>query len=245
MGKLKGGVIIIGSLLWDTDESRNIWRESSLNLKQAYRVYLPIRYGRKSRSRNHTYTMVFSTKCYLKSYGLGIGWIVPIGSEIDSFEDLKEEARRMGETEGFQNGFSISWGSVALKFNPRKTIDSKIIEKWSNFMSVRLVNHQLFSNKLKTEKSVIDSNGFLKIRWPQKIEPKTNQDALDFLISTVTLPSMNKGRYPTIYQIANSMINYEYYTYFLNNKKIGIETFQDQKILKKIKAHLCKDYEKN
>jgi len=185
--------------------------------------------------------MVLSTKCYLKSYGLGIGWIVPTSSEIDSFEDLREEARRMGKTEGFQNGFYSTWGSVALKLNPRKTIESNIIEKWSNFMSVKLANHQLFSKKLKTEKSVIDSNGLLKIKWPQKIKPNKNQDDLDFLISTVTVPSMNKGRYPAIFQIANSMINYEYYTYFLNNRKNGIETFQDQKILKKIKAHLCKD----
>jgi len=91
-----------------------------------------------------------------------------------------------------------------------------------------------------TEKSVMDSKGFLTIRWPQKVKKQTDLDDFDVLISTVTLPTMYKGRYPTTYQIANSMNKAEYYNYFLNNRKNGIITFQDERILKGIQTSLSK-----
>ncbi|MGA2681849.1 MAG: hypothetical protein ABSF44_08630 [Candidatus Bathyarchaeia archaeon] len=88
---MKGGVLVIGSLLWDDSENRVRWREKNLDIESKFQVYLPIRYGRLSSTRNNTYTMVFSNKCYSKNYGLGKGWIIPIAAEIDSFDDLKKK----------------------------------------------------------------------------------------------------------------------------------------------------------
>ena len=89
---LKGGAIIIGSLLWDSERNRQKWRENDLCYKSRFQVYLPIRYGRCSTTRKHTYTMVFSNKCYSRRYGIGTGWILPIRAEINSFNDLKFSA---------------------------------------------------------------------------------------------------------------------------------------------------------
>jgi hypothetical protein len=170
----------------------------------------------------------------LKSYGLGKGWVFPLKNEVESFDDLLTEAQKMGMAEGFQNGLISGWGSIALKLNPNKTIDTKIKEQWSNLMLTKLESHQLLITKLETERSAIDSGGFLTIRWPDQVNKEMNIDSLDFLISTVPLPTLTKGRYPTVHQIVTSMNKSNYYKYFLNNRKNGIETFQDDKILKRL-----------
>lgn len=231
---LKGGVIIIGSLLWDISTIRKRWREDDLCYENRFKVYLPIRYGRRSRTRENTYTLVFSNKCYSKRYGLGTGWILPVRAEINSFGDLKAEAQKMGESEGIGEGLSKSWGSVALLLNPNKKIDNSIIMQWAKRMVYGLSNHHLFTKKLKSEKASIDSNGFLKIRWPEEVIPKNIIKKLDLLIATAVVPTLIKGRYPTAYQIADAMQNAKYYDYFQRNRKYDITTFQDQRISTRI-----------
>lgn len=53
---LTAGVLIIGSLLWDSEKERPAWRAARLDVAGAQTVTAPIRYGRLSESR---YTMVF------------------------------------------------------------------------------------------------------------------------------------------------------------------------------------------
>lgn len=226
---LRGGVIIIGSLLWD-NSNRQKWRENDLCLEKQFKVYIPIRYGRCSCKRK-IYTMVFSNICYLERYGLGIGWVLPIRDEITLFAELKEEAQKMGKVEGFKNGLSSNWGSVALLLNPNKIIDDSIKEEWSKLMSCKISNHSLLSKKLKSEKSPIDSNGFLAIRWPEEVTPKNKIGKLDFLIATVTTPTLINNRYPTVYKIANAMEKENVNPYFIKNREHKITTFQDERIL--------------
>jgi len=226
--------MIIGSLLWD-NENRKQWRENDLSCKDGFRVYLPIRYGRLSTSekRKNTYTMVFSNICYSKGYGLGAGWILPIIAEIKSFDDLKREAQKMGKAEGFNNGLFSRWGSVALLLNPNKKIDSAIKDEWRKLLSSNKYKTSLMNAHLKSEKSAIDSNGFLAIRWPKEITLEGKLEDMDFLIATVTEPKLN-GKYPTVYQIADAMKRAGYYDYFLKNRQYGITTFQDERILRRI-----------
>ncbi|MEA2006418.1 MAG: hypothetical protein U9O50_09220 [Acidobacteriota bacterium] len=231
---LRGGVIIIGSLLWDTKKNRQKWRENDLYYKNGFQAYLPIRYGRCSTTRRNTYTMVFSNKCYSRRYGLGTGWILPIRAETNSFNDLKVEAKKMGKVEGFNDGLSNNWGSVALLLNPNNEIDNSISAEWAKLMSSKISNHSLLIEKLKSEKSPIESNGFLAIRWQEEVTQKKKIEKLDFLIATVTSPTLIKGRYPTAYRIADAMKKAKYYDYFLRNMRHGIITFQDEKILRRI-----------
>jgi hypothetical protein len=117
---LKGGILIIGSLLWDNAE-RQEWRNNHLICKDKIPVPIPIRYGRISTSRHNTYTMVYSNECCSKNK-VGKGWVIPIRAKIDMFIDLKSEASALGKAEGFsspQHLFS-NWGSVALLLNPKK-----------------------------------------------------------------------------------------------------------------------------
>src|SRR6266436_291433 len=60
---LTAGVLIIGSLLWDSEKERPAWRGARLNVAAAQTVTAPIRYGRLSESRDNSYTMVFSRMC--------------------------------------------------------------------------------------------------------------------------------------------------------------------------------------
>lgn len=230
---LRGGAIIIGSLLWDNNE-RQEWRTDNLCQENRFQVYIPIRYGRCSSNRKNTYTMVFSNECYSKDVGLGKGWILPLKVKINSFDDLKIQAKEMGKAEGFDDGFSNTWGATALILNPNKDIDESIRDEWEKLMGSKLNNHPLLSTKLKTEKSPIDCNGFLSINWPDEVNSKNIINELDLLIATATKPSLTDGQYPTVDQIADAMNKANYYEYFLENIKNEITTFQDEEILRRI-----------
>ena len=164
---LRGGVIIIVSLLWDNKVNRQKWRKNDLCYKNQFKVYIPIRYGRYSCKRK-IYTMVFSNNCYLKRYGLGTGWVLPIKAKINLFSELKEEAKKMGEAEGFNNGFSGDWGSVALLLNPNKIIDDSIKGEWGKFMSDKIPKYFLSDKKIKSEKFPIISNKVARGSNPKK-----------------------------------------------------------------------------
>jgi len=227
---LRGGVIIIGSLLWDDKGNRQKWRKNDLCSENRFKVYIPIRYGRYSCERK-IYTMVFSNSCYLKRYGLGTGWVLPIKTKINLFSELKEEAKKMGEAEGFNNGFSGDWGSVALLLNPNKIIDDSIKEEWGKFMSDKIPKYFLSDKKIKSEKFPIDFNGFLKIRWPKEVIQKNKIKKFDFLIATVINPTLIDNKYPTVRRIANAMKKENADPYFIKNREHKITTFQDERIL--------------
>ncbi|MGA2681850.1 MAG: hypothetical protein ABSF44_08635 [Candidatus Bathyarchaeia archaeon] len=140
----------------------------------------------------------------------------------------------MGKAEGFADGFSSFWGAVAIKFNPYKKTNTSLEKEWTSFVANKLSGHQLLSANLKTERAAVGSKGFLTIRWPSVTNLENQSEDVDFVVSTVTKPTFYKGRYPTIYQIANSMYKSNYYEYFLRNRQNGIITFQDQRILDRI-----------
>lgn len=233
--KLRGSVIIIGSLLWDDKNCRGKWRKNHLLNKDKFQVYLPIRYGRCSCSRKKTHTMVFSDLCRRSDYGLGKGWILPIRAKISSFDDLKREAEEMGKAEGYKNKLFSAWGSVALLINPNSNKNPNIKRQWRELLQRNEHINELSSTHLKSEKPAIDSDGFLKIRWPREFNPEGKLKSMDFLIATVTKPHLIKSkRYPTVNQIAGAMKKANYDEYFIRNREHEITTFQDERILKKL-----------
>ena len=66
------GVLIIGSLYWDDKPPRDVWRAERLDLFRRQNVRAPICYGRRSRSRGETYTMVFSLGLGVEDFGNAI-----------------------------------------------------------------------------------------------------------------------------------------------------------------------------
>ena len=86
------GILIVGSLLWDTKEHRQRWRSARLDVAAGARVRAPIRYGRRSSSRGNTFTMVFSNELDAATEKLGFGIAVPCKARVCSAQDLIEEA---------------------------------------------------------------------------------------------------------------------------------------------------------
>ncbi|MDZ4341070.1 MAG: hypothetical protein U1E51_01365, partial [Candidatus Binatia bacterium] len=93
-----GGVIIIGSLLWDDNKGRKAWRQDYLRPKDTkIPVPLKIRYGRESESRNCTYTMIFSNHPTTE-LGQGYVWGFKENSKIEGM--LEKQAIALAKVEG-------------------------------------------------------------------------------------------------------------------------------------------------
>ena len=70
----------------------------------------------------------------------------------------------------------------------------------------------------------MDTKGYFTFPWPEEL------DNYDFLIAASTQPKLRKGvKVLTVEEIANHVKNREY---FYPNRKHGITTHQDVKILK-------------
>ena len=227
----KGGVIIIGSLLWD-NANRCEWRKRSLeDLETKIPVPLRIRYGRESgEQRCHTYTMIFSNH---PTTGLGQGYIIGFNKKIENEEMLKEEAIALAKAEGIWTDrrpfFAKDWGAVGLLVNENKVGADLIKSIWVRlFQEYRYdrprcrYDHLQYS--IDDEPPVIDNNGFLHIDWT----PEMN--AFDFLIATPTAPKPRSAL--TAREIVERVIERNYRIYFDNNRATNITTFQDNEILR-------------
>jgi len=227
----RGGVIIIGSLLWDNDV-RQEWRRISLeSLERKIPVSVRIRYGRESgEQRHYTYTMIFSNH---PTTGLGKGYIVELKQNMKNKETLKEQAIALARAEGIWTEqrpyLAKNWGAVGLLANENTTIAEWIKSNWTQIFrenrceeGAYQFNHTLYS--IDNEVPVISENGFLQIDWPLEI------DNFDFLIATPTVPRPRKALTAKI--IAKKMIERNYKIYFDNNRSSNITTFQDDEISK-------------
>jgi hypothetical protein len=221
--KLKDGVIIIGSLLWEEGEKnkRKDWRDSRLTMEDKERVRLPIRYGRISRTRANTYTMVYSKSV---KHELGYGWIIPLKNKINSFEDLKKEAEAMGKAEGFENSLCSDWGSVSLIIKSSK---KSIFDTRNNWP--RLLKGKGYDATINENVNLLDEKGFLNIKLPDSLE-------FEFLLTTVTKPKFknNLKGFPDSEEIVRAMEKGGYYEYFIRNWEHGIMTSQDKGIWQRI-----------
>lgn len=230
-----GGVIIIGSLLWD-NAKRFEWRQHSLKaIETKTPVSLRIRYGRESDDRrHHTYTMIFSNH---PTTEFGQGCIVGFNEVNENPEVLERQAFALAKAEGIgadhKRFLSKPWGAVGLLVNPE--IDSKdkiggdiIRSSWTNLFQKYGDSYDSLKFRIGDEVPVIDKDGFLHIDWT----PEMN--AFDFLIATPVVPKPKKAL--TARTIAERMIQKEYTEYFDKNRANDITTFQDDEIVE----YLCR-----
>jgi hypothetical protein len=239
---LTGGVIIIGSLLWQDDleigkgdKIRKRWRDDRL-AHERIMVKLPIRYGRYS--SGNIYTMVFSSSCE-RFKKLGVGTVMPFKlARITTIDQLISEARSMSKAEGMGERLENEWGKITILFNPEKIdlgVKGKILEEWNRLGDIDKNGWKNF--KLGREKSCVCSNSELNIKWPVPVDTREEEklSRFDFLLATATRPRhKNKPRYPTHSEIAQTVIKDSNRFYFIQNIKYGITTFQDNAILNKI-----------
>ena len=147
--KIKGGVIIIGSLRWENKdnaiqeaeskilaEKRKNWRERYLDLKEEKIIKLPIRYGRCSSSRKCTYTMVFSNLALNKESS---GLVIPYNNDIyfSNYLNFERQAQILADIEGISKGdtrLRKSWGCIGLFINTKSEFAETLKNHWQTLM---------------------------------------------------------------------------------------------------------------
>lgn len=241
---MQGGVIIIGSLLWDQKPERIIWRKE-LDFKNKLHIKLPIRYGRSSSGdRKDTYSMVFS-KDFERYNKLGQGLMIPISSEINTIQDFESQINLLAKAEGFRgNRICADWGTVCLKINPATSDANRefLLHNWSNLVKTNINNRKvnqtipLISDfgEVNEEKSITED---LLLNLNDDIF--NNFKNVDFILATSNAlkhRGSNDKKYPTKKEIAQAIVDGKYIKYFLKNRENKIRTFEDNiisKILKK------------
>jgi hypothetical protein len=230
------GVLIVGSLYWDPQSYREAWRRSRLDIRSQYLVKCPIRYGRESRSRNNTYTVVFSQLCSQREAELGQAIAVRCQHGVCSLDNLINEARQLWRAErpanaALDNQLSASWGCVALLPNPESNIPKFLLDGWASYV-LQDGNYGNFRHA-ENEEPVVNRRGLLNIPWP-KLVNCTDALPLDLLLATATNPTFEgqPRSYPSAEAIAErwNRDSQGHVRYFYNNQANGIYTFQDQAI---------------
>lgn len=226
---LRAGILVIGSLFWETDEVRLAWRRDRLCMRDAADVRAPIRYGRISEGRGNTYTMVFSRGC-----AAGQAKAVPCQDEVRTAEDLVLEAEHLwaAERRAARNGrISADWGSVTLLPNPQRAIPPDILNCWTS--RVHCAKGYGNIRQAPGEGALIDERGILQITWPTLLADNSPV-ILDLLVATATQPDLTRDPpwYPTPEMIAEQWRNdrEDNVRYFRNNLQSGIRTFEDDAI---------------
>lgn len=241
---IKGGVLIIGSLLWQNhlnsdneDNIRKLWRDRHLLMKQRIMVKIPIRYGRLSK-RDNIYTMVFSNSCARNKKGTG--YFIPFKkTPISDFSDLLNEAREISIAEGMKGCFLSKmkddnvWCVLGILMNPKidKEIENNLLRSWTgNIEGQGEFDPQDF--KIGHEKTSIHKTGKLNIDWPISLDKRNNEilNSYDFIIATATRPT----DYPTIETLKVKVEDDKSRYYFIENYNSGITTFQDIEVINRI-----------
>src|SRR5262249_53402570 len=148
---------------------------------------LPIRYGRESHTRRNTHTMVFSTLCY-RQRQLGMGYAVPFSHDINGADDLIERVESLGEAEGLRD-LAWTWGAVGILKNPSISLPQGMEEVWRQYCGCPSRNCELSGTPAPSERAVISKDGFLRLRWPTRVNEK-GPVKLDLLLGTPTAPTL-------------------------------------------------------
>ncbi len=246
--KIKGGVIIVGSLIWEDEsnainepeskalaERRKEWRKTFLDLDKEERHPLPIRYGRSSSSRKCTYTIVFSREVIGKNSS---ALVIPYKEEIDfsNYLHFERQARILAEVEGISKNndgrLRKEWGCIAIYINPESNYSHIIKNHWNNLMMTDLgyeTKPQYYNPD--ADAPLIDDN----YRLIPDVEIKTKIDFLFFIYVRVGHRKLNNSgkasrEYPSAEEVAEEINRSGYTTYLKENIERKITTYQDVEI---------------
>ncbi|MCU0239994.1 MAG: hypothetical protein MUC29_11180 [Pyrinomonadaceae bacterium] len=264
--KIKGGVLFLGSLFWEDETSaiqkntngvrlakeRRKWREKFLVIDETsvQQVPLPIGYGRKSNSREDTFTMVL-TRHYWNNKGKGL--IAPYIETINfsNFNSFKKQVKELASVEGIYRPtntsttqrdntntyFVDSFGAVAIYINPKSSdkTQNKIKELWNRVIKDEKGNYINGYDKNINDFAWKQGDSLLATDYilSQALIIDTE---LDFLFLTYIKPNyknaQNQRDYPTAQIIGEAMK--KYCTYFFQNNISKIITTEDDEIFKHI-----------
>jgi hypothetical protein len=213
------GVLIIGSLWWDTRSDRTAWRAGRLDVAAANPVAVPIRYGRKSETRGGSFTMVFSP-----GDPPGKAILVPCLRQIETTADVVDEAAALWQAEApraRRGAISSWWGSVGALLR-----SDAAHERFSK------AGTSEFTQRGATALSVVTSDGTLELGRVDQNDPAMRD--IDVILATATLP---ETQMPSPGDVADAWIvqNGGHESYFFNNVKHGVRTAADGEIWKALK----------
>ncbi len=232
---LRGGVIIIGSLLWqdylenEGDNIRLNWRNSNLDIENKIPIKVPIRYGKESGpAGSKIMTMVFSNRMAKRK---GFGYVVPFKKEINNRDELLCECIALTAAEGMKGNFVSSWGVLAYLLNDliiEESIKKEIIKLFRQRKNKRF---DILEYKVGKERSCVTKSLKLNINWVVPIldRDKSKINKLHFLLAIATKPTKN---IPTCEEIAKTISSDRERNYFMNNLTRGIITYDDFEIAK-------------
>lgn len=211
-----GGLAVLGSLLWDDSPNRKRWRKTIFTADSSIEIPLPVRYGRISKSRNCTFTMVLD------------GDTEPGKSQFLRFKEEKSQevprvisaliSAEINQDKYYRNSY-WSWGCIGYLINPK----SSHAEELTSIFDKRYNDFKPKDYNSLSVRNIIDSNGKLNIDWPDIIPN------VDYLLCTLTKPNVDS--WPTPKLIALKMIVNNYDEYFKENLKNDLNTYQDNEIM--------------
>jgi hypothetical protein len=233
------GILIAGSLYWNDRPHRVQWRRDHLRKGPEISISIPIRYGR--RSSTGSYTMVFAPEC-----PPGQAKILECLQSTNTFADLVREAQalwlaesRDGSPKKPTETLASDWGCVVLLANPASDLPKNLLDEWTARVAkekhhktqARFYDSQAYA---VNGASAISDAGELQIEWPVRADTGAKVGSLDLLLATATKPTPDEstGDYPTARQIAAAWLKTGDPQYFLENRKHGFHTFQDDEIEK-------------
>ena len=216
---MRVAVMIIGSLLWDTDPIRITWRESRLLLDRRQHVQAFIAYRKRSpKSWQNAFTMTFS------DIASGQAVLVPCRSEAVDVAGLLQEGRELwaAERRGAKKGLIAStWGCVGAAFRT-EVASGPMAKSWGEY----------FNQEVTTPVPPVDGQGKLRIPWPTRTDDGALVDC-DVILATATdqtlpTPSPEIVADAWLQQPANAE------RYFFENVGHGIRTAEDLAIWRRI-----------
>lgn len=216
---MRCGIIILGSLLWDSKTTgRDEWRASRIDVSARVQVQMPIYYGRKSSTRGSTYTMTFRD-----NKSAGRAWVVPCIARIKTIENLIGEANALWRAEAKKVNLTTigsDWGCVGALF-ACGAAHEKLSADWSTHF--QRVQAQCVS--------VVKPDGLLRIVWPNTLDRKPAD--FDIILAAATKPEPITPSAPSIADAWVDQCGNE--DYFFNNILQGIRTPDDGDIWRRIK----------
>jgi hypothetical protein len=195
--RLHGAVLLLGSLLWEGDDlaqdgdkgrKRKEWRDGHLDMNGAMSVVgVPIRYGRRSESRNGQFTMVLMGPADGTAKVAPLSCSLPVqGKEIPepTVVQVRSEVMALAKAEGIwreKNPYSWDkWGIVAMAVNPDSGFNDQLRAIWAaHFKPASAFNAAAFGQ------GIIDSNGLVTIGLPWGV---AGLQGMDFCLVTPTAP---------------------------------------------------------
>lgn len=215
---MKCGILITGSLYWDNENERDVWRERRLRMSESTRVRAPIRYGRKSTRWGSAFTMTFEQ-------GDPSGWalLVPCQCKIQTIEDMIIEAEALWEAEDPNSEPGMigkDWGVVGAQFGNDEAREL-LAPAWKS----------CFQADGRKGLSVVGDDGVLNIKWPET-EDGAPAD-MNVILAAATKPEPGS---PGPDEVADAWLRQSdgHERYFLENVRHHIRTSDDCKIWRRI-----------